>query len=65
MTENTTPEPASISIADIRNLLAIIDAAAKRGAFNTKEFGAIYEAYTKVENFVNSQDPKTEETQGA
>lgn len=66
MTENaTTPPVATISLSDIKNLLAIIDVASKRGAFNTKEFGAIHEAYTKVENFVNAQEPKTEETQGA
>ena len=57
MTENATAEPVSITITDIRNLLAIIDVASKRGAFHTKEFGAISEVYNKVELFVSSQEP--------
>ena len=66
MTENA-PEP-TLSIADIRNLLAIIDVASKRGAFQTKEFVAVGEIYAKVEAFLDSKEPRTapaEETQGA
>ena len=61
MTENATAEPATISIVDIKNLLAIIDFAAKRGAFHAKEFGAISEVYNKVESFVSSQEPAVAE----
>ena len=68
MTENATATEPTLSLVDIRNLLAIIDLASKRGAFQTKEFVAIGEIYSKVEAFVDSKEPKTapaEETQGA
>jgi endonuclease I len=68
MTENATAPEPTLSIADIRNLLAIIDVASKRGAFQTKEFVAVGEIYAKVEAFLDSKEPKsapTEETKGA
>lgn len=66
MPENTNDTPPSLSVNDLKNLLAIIDVASKRGAFQTKEFGAIGEVYGRVEAFVNFTAPEaTEETQGA
>jgi len=48
------PQPPSLSIDDLRNLLAIIDLASKRGAFLPKEFGPIGEVYNKVDAFLAS-----------
>lgn len=56
-----------LNISDIRNLLLIVDGAAKRGAFSAKEFAAIGEVYARVDAFVTSHMPpqdapeKTEE----
>ena len=67
MPENTNESP-QLSVNDLKNLLAIIDVASKRGAFQTKEFAAIGDVYARVEAFVNAtlpEAPATEETKGA
>ena len=67
MPENTNESP-QLSVNDLKNLLAIIDVASKRGAFQTKEFAAIGDVYARVETFVNAtlpEAPATEETKGA
>ena len=69
MTESASPP--SLNISDLKNLLLIVDAASKRGAFSAKEFTAIGEVYGKVEAFIAASSPPetteaaSETTQGA
>lgn len=63
MSDTAPPQDAAtITTDDIRNLLNIVDAAAKRGAFSVKEFTAIGELYSKVDVFLSSKEVKAAPT---
>jgi len=55
--EAPAPAQPAIGIVDLRNLLAIVELASRRGAFLPKEFGPIGETYNKVEAFLASTEP--------
>jgi hypothetical protein len=64
MTEEVTQEaqaPAptapSLGLADLKNVLIIIDLASSRGAFKTAEFAAVGSVYAKVEAFLAAAAP--------
>lgn len=66
MTEEVTPEitqaptAPSLGLADLKNVLIIIDLASSRGAFRTAEFAAVGSVYAKVEAFLAAAAPAPE-----
>lgn len=52
-----------LTIVDLQNLRAIVDVAAKRGAFGAAEMGAVGGVFTKLDTFLAAAAPApTEET---
>ena len=51
------PQP-ELSIVDLQNLRAIIDTAAKRGAFQANEMAAVGSVYDRLNNFLVAVTPK-------
>jgi hypothetical protein len=49
--------PASLTVQDLANLRNIIDVASQRGAFKAEEFGAIGDAYSKLNAFIVAITP--------
>ena len=67
MTEEVTqeaqaPTAPSLGLADLKNVLIIIDLASSRGAFRTAEFAAVGSVYAKVEAFLAAAAPAPEAT---
>ncbi len=65
MTEEVTqeaqaPTAPSLGLADLKNVLIIIDLASSRGAFRTAEFAAVGSVYAKVEAFLAAAAPAPE-----
>ena len=57
-------KPTELTIVDLQNLKAIIDVAAKRGAFSAGEMAAVGTVYNKLDTFLNSVVPaQTENNQ--
>ena len=57
-------KPTELNIVDLQNLKAIIDVAAKRGAFSAGEMAAVGTVYNKLDTFLNSVVPaQTENNQ--
>ena len=54
------PQP-ELSINDLQNLRAIIDTAAKRGAFQANEMAAVGSVYDRLNNFLVAVLPKPQE----
>lgn len=71
MTENTAPETAqapqapSLGLADLKNVLIVIDLASSRGAFKTTEFAAVGSVYGKVAAFLEAAAPAPTEDEAA
>ena len=57
MTPDTQPQQASISIADLQNLLIVIDLATTRGAFRGVELSQVGQVFDKLNQFVQSVTP--------
>lgn len=55
-TETTQPE---LSISDLQNVRAIIDAAVRRGAFGAAEMSAVGAVFDRVNAFLNAVAPAT------
>ena len=54
------PQQASISIADLQNLLIVIDLATTRGAFRGPELSQVGQVFDKLNQFVQSVTPPAE-----
>ena len=54
------PQP-ELSINDLQNLRAIIDTAAKRGAFQANEMAAVGSVYDRLNTFLVAVLPKPQE----
>ena len=52
-----SPQPASIHIQDIQNLLIIIDLAAQRGAFKGPELSQIGTLFDRLNKFLQTVAP--------
>lgn len=65
MTTETTQEPTTpeLTLIDLQNIRAIIDVAAKRGAFAANEMASLGAVYSKLDAFLNAAAPATTETQ--
>lgn len=60
MTENVTneaPQAPALGLADLKNVLIVIDLASSRGAFKTSEFAAVGSVYAKVQAFLEAAAP--------
>lgn len=57
-TPGQSPQPASISVQDIQNLLIVIDTAAQRGAFKGNELSQIGQLFDKVNMFLQAATPQ-------
>ena len=55
--EAQAPTAPSLGLADLKNVLIIIDLASSRGAFKTAEFAAVGSVYAKVEAFLAAAAP--------
>lgn len=51
-------QPASISIADLQNMLAIVDLATSRGAFRGPELSQVGQVFDRVNSFLQSVTPQ-------
>jgi len=59
-TATAAPEaalPPSLGLADLKNVLIVIDLASSRGAFKTAEFAAVGTVYAKVQTFLEAATP--------
>ena len=61
-TQAPAPTAPSLGLADLKNVLIIIDLASSRGAFRTAEFAAVGSVYAKVEAFLAAAAPAPEAT---
>lgn len=62
-----TPDPAAqaqLTVTDIKDLLVVIDAASKRGAFHAAEMESVGKLYNRVKGFVDAVEPKAETQAG-
>jgi len=55
--ESTEQKITELNIVDLQNLKAIIDVAAKRGAFSAGEMAAVGTVYNKLDAFLTSAVP--------
>lgn len=69
MTEETQeqaqqPQPAApeLTIVDLQNIKAVLDVAARRGAFQAGEMEAVGNTYNKLARFLEAVAPAKEET---
>jgi hypothetical protein len=68
--EATQPPAAApeFNVGDLLNVRAIIDVAARRGAFGAAEMASVGAVFTKLDNFLNAvappQSPATDQTSG-
>lgn len=56
--QQASPE---LTIVDLQNIRAIIDVAAKRGAFGAAEMGAVGGVFTKLDTFLAAAAPAATE----
>ena len=54
------PSP-DLTIVDLQNMRAIIDVAARRGAFGAAEMTAVGAAFNKLDSFLNSVAPEKQD----
>ena len=63
MSENSTVENTQVApeltVVDLQNLRAIIDVAARRGAFGAAEMTSVGAVFSRLENFLNAVAPAT------
>ena len=57
---NTPAATPELSISDLQNLRAIVDTAARRGAFAANEMSAVGAVFDRVNAFLNSVAPPAE-----
>lgn len=66
MTDQTQPEvqqPAGpeLTVVDLQNIKAVLDVAARRGAFQAGELEAVGATYNKLAKFLEAVAPKQDE----
>lgn len=49
--------PPELTVTDLQNIRAIIDAASRRGAFGAAEMSAVGGVYNKLDAFLNAVAP--------
>lgn len=65
-TEAQTGSPApELTVTDLQNIKAIIDAASRRGAFGASEMAAVGTTYNRLETFLNAVAPQGSEPPAA
>ena len=52
------PDPAALSIGDLKNLLTILDVASTRGAFKANEMAGVGILYNKLQAFLAKVAPE-------
>jgi len=57
-TPQAPPANAAITIADLQNVLVVIDLASSRGAFRGAELQPVGQLFEKIENFVKTVAPQ-------
>ena len=57
-TQQPNPE---LTVVDLQNMRAIIDVAARRGAFGAAEMTAVGTAFNKLDAFLNSVAPEKQD----
>lgn len=57
-TQQSSPD---LTIVDLQNMRAIIDVAARRGAFGAAEMAAVGAAFNKLDAFLNSVAPEKQD----
>jgi hypothetical protein len=63
--EQTTPQAApELTITDLQNIRAIIDAASRRGAFGASEMAEIGSVFNKLDAFLNAVAPAQQAADG-
>ena len=55
-----TEEGPKLTVQDIRDLLTVVDAACKRGAFQAGEMATVGTLYNRVKGFVDAVEPQTQ-----
>lgn len=55
--EQAPPSP-ELTVTDLQNIRAIIDAASRRGAFGASEMTAVGSVYNKLDSFLNAVAPQ-------
>lgn len=55
--EQPAPSNPELTITDLQNLRAIVDVAAKRGAFGAAEMSSVGAVFTKLDTFLNAVAP--------
>jgi len=61
--EQTAQAQPELSINDLQNLRAIVETAARRGAFQATEMSAVGGVFDRLNNFLVAVTPKPEATQ--
>jgi hypothetical protein len=56
------PQGPDLTITDLQNIRAIIDAASRRGAFNASEMAAVGNTFNRLDAFLNAVAPATAPT---
>ena len=59
------PDPAALSIGDLKNLTQILDVASSRGAFRASEMAGVGLMYNKLQAFLAKVAPPEPQKQGA
>jgi len=55
--ETQQPQGPDLTITDLQNIRAIIDAASRRGAFNASEMAAVGNTFNRLDAFLNAVAP--------
>lgn len=55
--ENVQTSPPELTVVDLQNLRAIVDVAARRGAFGAAEMSSVGAVFSRLENFLNAVAP--------
>lgn len=61
VTQEAPAQAPTLGLADLKNVLVVIDLASSRGAFRTQEFAAVGSVYSKVAAFLEAAAPAPEE----
>ena len=59
------PDPAALSIGDLKNLTQILDVASSRGAFRASEMAGVGLMYNKLQAFLAKVSPPEAKKEGA
>lgn len=59
----TAPKQPELSVNDLQQLRAVVEVAARRGAFQAAELSAVGQVYDRVNAFLNAVAPPKQETE--